>query len=410
VRGSVKPRYIAPTVRKGFFLLALLAASLAAKQPLVVISVDGLDNRYLLDAGPMGLKIPNLRRMMREGQVSRGVIGVVPTVTWPSHTTIITGVDPVVHGILGNQRPKSDGGDYYWSESLIRTPTLLRAAHDAGLKSATITWPVTVDAPVDWNLPEYFKRRRGGSMDLRSIESKEKPAGLVQEISAAYPSFAQEWMDDRTRTLATIYLLQNKHPDLLLMHLVDLDSEEHDDAPFSREANAVLERTDELIGAILAALPHGSALAVVSDHGFERVDTLVNLKAVAAKQGVNVIAYGGIALAQDEAAAEFLRTLKKDAAYGIGREIPKDEVVRFPSVLPLTAGTVFESSAGFMFTQNGGTFSKPSEIGNHGHWPMRYRAVYVLWGPGISHETTREFSMKQIAGKLASVLGISFAP
>ena len=391
------------------FLLAFLAASLGAKQPLVVISVDGLDNRYLADAGRLGLKIPNLRRMMREGQFSRGVVGVVPTVTWPSHTTIITGADPVVHGILGNQRPKSEGGDYYWSESLIRTPTLLRAAHAAGLKTATITWPVTVDAPVDWNLPEYFKRRRGGSMDLRSIESKETPSGLVREISAAHPSFAQEWMDDRTRTLAAIYLLQSKHPDLLLMHLVDLDSEEHDDAPFSREANAILERTDELIGSVLAALPQGSALAVVSDHGFERVDTLVNLKAVAAKQGVNVIAYGGIAVAQDEAAAEFLRTLKKDAAYGIGREIPKDEVVRFPSVLPLTAGTVFESSEGFMFTQNGETFSKPSEIGNHGHWPMRYRAVYVLWGPGVPHEAMPDISMKQIAGKLANVLGISLA-
>jgi Type I phosphodiesterase / nucleotide pyrophosphatase len=391
------------------FLLAFLAASLGAKQPLVVISVDGLDNRYLADAGRMGLKIPNLRRIMREGQFSRGVIGVVPTVTWPSHTTIITGVDPVVHGILGNQRPKSEGGDYYWSESLIRTPTLLRAAHAAGLKTATITWPVTVDAPVDWNLPEYFKRRRGGSMDLRSIESKEKPAGLVQEISAAHPSFAQEWMDDRTRTLAAIYLLQSKHPDLLLMHLVDLDSEEHDDAPFSREANAILERTDELIGSVLAALPQGSTLAVVSDHGFERVDTLVNLKAVAAKQGMNVVGYGGIAVAQDEAAAEFLRTLKKDAAYGIGREIPKEEVVQFPSVLPLTAGTVFESSEGFMFTQNGETFSKPSEIGNHGHWPTRYRAVYVLWGPGIPHEAMPEISMKQIAGKLANVLGISLA-
>jgi predicted AlkP superfamily pyrophosphatase or phosphodiesterase len=389
-------------------LLALVAASLAAKQPLVVISVDGLDNRYLQDAGRLGLKIPNLRRLMREGQVSRGVIGVVPTVTWPSHTTIITGVDPVAHGILGNQRPKSEGGEYYWSESLIRTPTLLRAAHDAGLNIATITWPVTVDAPVDWNLPEYFKRRRGGSMDLRSIESKEKPAGLVQEISRAYPSFAQEWMDDRTRTLAAIYLLQNKHPDLLLMHLVDLDSEEHDDGPFSREANAVLERTDELIGSILNALPQWSALAIVSDHGFERVDRLVNLKAVAAKQGVNLTAAGGIAVAQDEAAADFLRALEKDTAYGIGREIPKDEVARFPSTLLVAAGTIFESTQGFMFTQNGGTFSEPSEIGNHGHWPMRYRAVYILWGSGIPQDALPEIDMKRVAGKLAKVLGIDF--
>ncbi|HUB34659.1 MAG TPA: alkaline phosphatase family protein, partial [Bryobacteraceae bacterium] len=70
-------------------LLPLLAAAVFARQPLTVISVDGLDNRYLADADAMGLKIPNLRRMMREGQAARGVIGVFPTITWPSHTTLI---------------------------------------------------------------------------------------------------------------------------------------------------------------------------------------------------------------------------------------------------------------------------------------------------------------------------------
>src|ERR1700683_3408504 len=162
-------------------LLLLLTAALHAAQPLVVISVDGLDNRYLTNADRMGLKIPHLRRLMREGQAARGVIGVVPTVTWPSHTTIITGVDPVVHGILGNQRPKSDGGEYYWDASLIHTRTLLQAMREAGKTTATVTWPVTVNAPVNWNLPEYFRRRQGGSMDLRSIESKSNPPDLVQK-------------------------------------------------------------------------------------------------------------------------------------------------------------------------------------------------------------------------------------
>ena len=164
---------------------------------------------------------------MREGQYSKGVIGVVPTITWPSHTTMITGVDPVTHGILGNRRPKSDGGDYYWSVTLLKAPTLLEAARKAGLTTAAITWPVTVDAPVNWNLPEYFRRRQGGSMDLESIGSKANPADLVDRIAAEYPSFPQEWMDDRTRTLAVVYLLKHEHPDLMLVHLVDLDSEEH---------------------------------------------------------------------------------------------------------------------------------------------------------------------------------------
>ena len=51
-------------------------------------------------------------------------------------------------------------------------------------------------------------------------------------------------------------------------------------------------------------------------------------------------------------------------------------------------------------------FSKPQEIGNHGHWPMRYRSVYVLWGPGIQHEQLPEFSIKEIAARLAKVLDV----
>jgi predicted AlkP superfamily pyrophosphatase or phosphodiesterase len=402
---------ITPCLIPRLLLLAALAVPVAAKQPLVVISVDGLDNRYLQNADLMGLKIPNLRRLKREGQYAKGIIGVVPTITWPSHTTMITGVDPVVHGILGNRRPKSDGGDYYLSASLIKTPTLIEAVRKAGLTAAAITWPVTVDAPVNWNLPEYFKRRQGGSMDLESIGSRAKPADLVDKIAAEYPSFPQEWMDDRTRTLAAVYLLKHEHPDLMLVHLVDLDSEEHENAPFTRQANAVLERTDELIGQILAALPGGSALAIVSDHGFERVNQMVNLKALAAKQGVmNLAPMGGIVVAQDQAAADFLRNLARKKQYGVGREIPRAEIARFPATLPSSAVAVFEPAEGFMFfgAPNGEVVNKPAEIGNHGHWPMRYRSVYVLWGPGISHETLPEFSLKDIAGRFANVLGVPF--
>ncbi len=380
---------------------------------LVVISVDGLDNRYLAQADQMGLKIPQLRRLMRAGEVSRGVIGIAPTVTWPSHTTLITGVDPVTHGILGNRMPQAEGGDYYWDESLIHTRSLLQAVYDAGLTSATITWPVTVNAPVNWNLPEYFQRRRGGSMDLRSIESKAKPADLGEKIAAAYPSFAQEWMDDRTRALAAVYLLKEHHPNLLLIHLVDLDSEEHDNAPFSRESKAMLERTDELIGQIAAAMPKGYDIAIVSDHGFEQVNQNVNLRAIAAKAGVEgVIPAGGVVVARSEAAATFLRKLMAEPRYGIAREIPATEVSRFPAAWDKGAVAVFESANGIMFSGAPGSeeFSKPEEIGNHGHWPMRYRSVFVLSGPGVSHQVLPEFSIKDIAGKLAHVLGVSFTP
>ncbi len=392
-------------------LIALATQGTAAS--LVVISVDGLDNRYLVKRDEMGLKIPNLRRLMRTGEVSKGVIGVFPTITWPSHTTIITGVVPVTHGILGNRMPQSQGGDYYWSAHLLHTDTLLDAVARAGMTSATVTWPVTVDAPVNWDLPEYFQRRRGGSMDMRSIESKSKPPDLVSKIAAIFPSFAQEWMDDRSRTLASVYLLQHEHPNLLLVHFVDLDSEEHDNAPFSRESNAILERTDELIGQIETAMPQGYAIAIVSDHGFERVNTMVNITAIAAQHGIKTLTpLGAIVVARDEAAAQLLRQLSQEPRNGIGREIPKDEVSRFPSASTQNAVAIFESAEGVMFSgaPGGPEFSKPAEIGNHGHWPMRYRSVYVAAGPGIPPRELPEFSLKEIANRFAAILDVPFTP
>jgi hypothetical protein len=390
-------------MRSSLFAVLFLALPLAAKQPLVVVSVDGLDNRYLMNADQLGLKIPTLRKLMREGQFSRGVIGVVPTVTWPSHTSMITGVDPVKHGILSNWRPP---GDRYLDYSQIKVPTLIGAAHNAGLTIAAVNWPVTVGAPVDWDLPEFFEKRRGADMDTRAIESKSKPADLMTKISADYPSFLQEWMDDRTRTLAVLWLLHHEKPQLTFLHLVELDSEEHENAPFSREAKAILERIDELIGQIVAALPPDAAISIVSDHGFERVDKIVNLKTVVP----DAVQAGAIVLAPDEKTATALRDLKKDPRYGIGREIPKEEFAKFPSALNQNPSVVFESVEGVMFgnTKDGELTAKPTEIGNHGHWPMRYRSVYVLRGSGIPHETLPEFSIKDIAGRFAKVIGISF--
>ena len=376
-------------------MINLLAAAL------LVVSVDGLDQRYLDNPN---LKIPNLRRVLAEGESSKGVIGIVPTVTWPSHTTLITGAEAWDHGILSNRRPAEEGGDYYWSVSLLKRPTLLGAAAKAGLKTATITWPVTVDAPAAFNLPEYFRRRRGGSMDTVSICSKAKPASLCQDIAARFPSFLQEWMDDRTRTLATRFLLQNSKADAVFVHLVDLDSEAHDNGPFTTEAHAIVERTDELIGDMLSALPPGGRFVLVSDHGFEKATKSVNLRFAAERDKVDGIApRGGFVIASSPSAAAWLRALSVE--HGIGREIPQDEIARFAP--PLKGKFVFEPAPGNWFGPgNDVLLAKPHETGNHGHWPTRYRAVYAAWGPGIPHALLPEMKMTEIADRLARFIGV----
>ena len=125
-----------------------------------------------------------------------------------------------------------------------------------GRTTAAVTWPVTMEAKITWNLPEVFIRRNGGSMDLESVAKYGTP-GLVAEITRPIPpSPSNGWMT-APAPWRRIYLLQKKHPDLMLTHLVDLDSDAHDQGPFERNANAILERTDELIGQILKVAAQG---------------------------------------------------------------------------------------------------------------------------------------------------------
>ena len=393
-------------------LLAALLVSDAVAARVLVVSVDGLDARYLLDADAMHLRMPTIRRIMREGESARGVFGVVPTVTWPSHTTIISGVIPEVHGILNNRRPREEGGENYWFASLLKVPTLLNAAKRAGKTTAAITWPVTVGAPLDYNLPEYFRRRQGGSMDFESVTSKAVPADLADRIAKVHPEFRGEWIDDRTRTQATIFLIRRYHPDLMLVHLVDLDAAAHEHGPFSPEANKTLESIDGMLGEMLAALPSDYVFVLTSDHGFEAVDREVNIGVLAKRDRVGGIEpRGGIVCARSEAGAEWLRRFARKPDSVVGREIPHSEVERLaPRLASMRA--IFESAPHVWFgaAEAGPVETKAHEPGAHGHWPTRYRSVFVVWGAGVSKRDLGEIQMTSIAARLAGFLGIEFRP
>src|ERR1700744_2266769 len=83
-------------------LLLLAAAHLAFAAPVLMISIDGMKPEYVTQADAHGLKVPYLRSLMRDGPFASGVPGVWPTITYPSHTTMVTGVSPAEHGILSN--------------------------------------------------------------------------------------------------------------------------------------------------------------------------------------------------------------------------------------------------------------------------------------------------------------------
>jgi predicted AlkP superfamily pyrophosphatase or phosphodiesterase len=369
-------------------LLSVIAC--LGARPLLVISIDGLDHRYLRDADKIGAKIPSLRKLVKEGAWADGVVGVMPSVTFPSHTTMVTGVRPFEHGIINNNDGKSLR---YWYTSQIKAPTLWDAARAAGLKTGVVEWPATVGGNIDFNFPEKFSTS-AGRMDMAAHEEVSTP-GLIEKITAMYPSFPREIVDDRARTQAVLYMLKEK-ADLILVHLADHDADAHALGPYTKRSLATLELADEYVGMMMKAVPKNGVIALVSDHGFERVDRLVDPKTYSSGE---MTVTSTLVTTKDAAVAASLRG--KD---GIGHEIPQADLkTHAPALAGLFA---FEPQEHVNF----GTGKLTSPRGTHGYWPLRtdYRSVFVLWGAGVKQERLPEIGMTSIAGRLAAVLGIKF--
>src|SRR5271168_1252452 len=238
------------------FFLSLLPVSLlfAAMAPaqekstpplLVMISIDGLRPDYITAADSHGAKVPNLRRFLKEGAYAEGVQGVIPTVTYPAHTTLVTGVWPAKHGILANTtfdplQQNSQG--WYWYTEDIRVPTLWDVAARAGRGTASIQWPVTVGAHITWNIPEFW--RAGTPDDAKLLRAVSTP-GLLEEAKAELGEYVggidTSGKADESRGRFTQWILEKKHPGLLTLHLTSLDHIEHETGPFSPESIAILE-------------------------------------------------------------------------------------------------------------------------------------------------------------------------
>ena len=281
-------------LRTTVFFLFLFASSLIAQQPhpVLMISIDGLRPDYVTHADEHQLKIPTLRRLRTEGTYADGVVGVFPTVTYPSHTTLVTGVWPAEHGILNNTRfdpERKFGGAWYWYADQIKVPTLWSAAKAAGLHTASVSWPVTVDAtPIDFLIPEYWRTSAAESSnpdDRFMMNAVSRPDGEVQRISERINTPYMMGNDtspegDETRTLYSLDILKQHKPEFMTIHLSSLDEEEHLHGPFSAEANADLEKIDAMVARLISQEMTNNpdaVIVIVSDHGFVHVDHALNL-------------------------------------------------------------------------------------------------------------------------------------
>ena len=392
-------------------LCVALPVQAAPQHRLLILSVDGLDWRYLRDADQMGLKIPTFRKLLAKSPAiaEDGVLGIWPTITWPSHTTMLTGARPDQHGILANAFGKPDPSVRYWSANQIKVQTLYQCAAAAGFTSAAVNWPVTMNAQINWLMPEVYNIRNGETSDMATVVQYSTP-GLIDEVAAADAKFPNQWFDNESEVIAARYIITHKHPDLMLIHLGDLDGEEHAQGPFTPDARGVVERMDNAVGQILAVLPKDYDFALVSDHGFEAIDHIANLKAIAATDGVtgDMSIDGGLVTTTDAKLAAWLKT---QAGKGdVGREVPHDELAR---IAPLLAPSVaaYEPAPHVMFGKaaSGPAHTESDTKGNHGFWPTRpdYHSVFLMSGPGVAEfKPKTEIPMLTLASHFQDAMGL----
>ena len=422
---------------------ALLAATPASARPVLLISIDGLRPGDLTEAEQRGLKIPNLRRFMAEGSYAQGVIGVLPTVTYPSHTTLLTGASPARHGIVGNNTfdpAQINAGGWYWFASDIKVPTLWSASGKAGLKVGNVHWPVSVGAPgVRWNLPQIWRSGHGDDAKLvAALTSPGLLAELEPKVGAAYAAGIDETIEaDELRGRFGVALIKAHRPDLTTVYLTGLDHEQHLTGPGSGESHATLERIDAIIGQLVAAAraahPKG-VIAVVSDHGFEAsahetnffrafIDAgLIKLDAAGKVASWEAMPWpsGGsaaIVLARRDDQELKLRVralldkLQADPATRITAIITRDEIARMGGnpqaefYLNLAPDTYAAGFAGAAAPLSGASTRK----GMHGHFPqaVNLRSSFMIMGPGIARgRSLGEIDMRSIAPTLAKELRI----
>ncbi|AZZ42978.1 alkaline phosphatase family protein [Acidipropionibacterium jensenii] len=254
---------------------------------LILISVDAMedvDEEY-------ARTLPFFRRIL-DNPARAQIQAVYPTLTYPNHTAQITGCPPAVTGIFNNVRMQPGVGhpDWFWWYRFIQVPTLLDQASAAGMKVATVEWPVTAGAPFDVVVPEIGNEGRTGGVE-KTMRAACSPRGyelferhrhrIVEQPKRNHGAFAASVAAD---------VLREDCPDLLLIHLVELDASRHRYGPRGPHIREALRVIDSRLGTVLGALEETGEVArsnivIVSDHGQLDVVQHTNLNSLLAQRG-----------------------------------------------------------------------------------------------------------------------------
>lgn len=441
---SMKLKLFVPSC---LLLGAVLVQAAEPAPAVLMISIDGLHPSYVLEADKYGMKLPVLRSFVSQGAHAEAVVNVTPTVTYPNHTALVTGLGPRENGIYTNTVFDPEGaekGAWNWYGAQIKAQTLWDAAKAGGLITAGVLWPVSVAHPaIDYNMPEYWRTKTQHS-DEYLLNAVSTPRGFLESIPKGGPMFGPVKGDDGTAfdaklTEIALAMIERGRPNLLTLHLAALDSAQHDAGPLPMNAHArmVLEKTDAMVGRLAAAMHkvHPQAtIAIVSDHGFHPVNATVNLNAAFAAAGLiqlnqdnslkswkayawnsggstSVVLKDPTDQATFAAVDRLLAALAADPANGISSVLRGAEALA-EGALP-QASFLVDCKGGFaMGGALTGAVLQPQArtTGTHGYrntHPEMNSAFFVI-GPGVqAGRNLGRIDIRQIAPTLAKQLGVA---
>jgi len=216
-------------------LIIILLAGLLFGLP--VEAIDGIEHVFIFsfDGGkPEVMKassMPHLFALAKEGAATWQARTIFPSLTLPSHTSMLTGVGPDKHKMLWNDWEPQNG--------MVKVPTIFQLAHQHKLKTAMFV-----------SKPKFIHLFLPGSCDNFSLPSYE--AKVTAGVAASY--------------------IKNKKPNLCFIHFADSDSAGHTFGWGSNEQKKSLADEDDALEQIMEAIKSAgiektSVVILTADHG-----------------------------------------------------------------------------------------------------------------------------------------------
>ena len=360
-----------------------------AKPYVVMVSLDGFRYDYA-----QKYTAKHLQSLAASGAVAtQGMIPAYPSLTFPNHYTLVTGLYPEHHGIVANsfydpvrkERFTASGSaaDGSWFGG---TP-LWVLAEQQGMRSACFFWPGS-EAEIAGMRPTHYVKFDDHFPDAKRID----------------------------QIIAWLRLPAERRPHFLTLYYSNVDHAGHQYGPDSLETAAAVEHVDQLVGDLWAQLTRLQLpidLVVVSDHGMERtqgpwinLDQLTDLS--------NFTTVGSLLYANSEADAEkAYQGLKiKSDAFTVYRR------ARVPAELhdntnPREGDPVIVANGPYAIRAHA-SVDWPPEVGGHGYDPRAVksmRGIFLAVGPDIRPGSTLQpFENVNVYPLVAAILGLRCPP